>query len=376
MLTLGLMSGTSTDGVDGALVDWHPGGMPGWGRVLACAHRPLPAPLRAELLALNHPGHDELHRASLAAQGLMAVCAEVVEAVLAASGQAAAAIAALGLHGQTVRHRPDPADGAYTLQLAAPARLAERCGIAVIADFRSRDIAAGGQGAPLVPAFHQALWAQPGQDVAVLNLGGIANLSLLPAQGAVTGFDTGPANVLMDLWIARQRGLTHDADGAWAASGRVLPALLARGLADPYFARPAPKSTGRDHFHADWLARWLDGAGAAAPEDVQATLLALTVQSIAQALQAWRPGAAPGGAPRPLIVCGGGAFNGALLRGLQAALPDWAVASSAAHGLPPQWVEATAFAWLARAHLLGEPGNLPAVTGARGPRILGACYPV
>ncbi len=374
MLTLGLMSGTSTDGVDGVLVDWSPGPGAGWGRILASKHLPMPAALREELLALNQPGPDELHRASLAAQALMAVHAELTEALLAQARKPAAAVAALGLHGQTVRHRPAPEDGGYTLQLAAPAWLAERCGIAVVADFRSRDVAAGGQGAPLVPAFHQALWARPGQDVAVLNLGGIANLSLLPAQGPVTGFDTGPANGLMDLWIARHLGPAYDADGAWAAGGQVLPGLLARGLADPYFARPAPKSTGRDHFNADWLARWLDGAGTPEPRDVQATLLALTAQSIAQALQAWRPAAAAGG-PRPLIVCGGGAFNGTLMQALQAALPGWCVESSARHGLPPQAVEATAFAWLARAHLLDQPGNLPAVTGARGPRILGAYHP-
>lgn len=374
MLTLGLMSGTSTDGVDGVLVDWSPAPGAGWGRVLASKHLPMPEALREELLALNHPGPDELHRASLAARALMAVHADVVQALLAEARKPPSALAALGIHGQTVRHRPDPADGGYTLQLAAPAWLAERCGIPVIADFRSRDVAAGGQGAPLVPAFHQALWAQPDRDVAVLNLGGIANLSLLPAQGPVTGFDTGPANALMDLWIARHQGAAYDRDGAWAAGGRVLPDLLARGLADPYFARPAPKSTGRDAFDAAWLDRWLDGAPQADPRDVQATLLALTVESVAASLRCWPPAVAST-AVLPLIVCGGGAFNHALMHGLQKALPGWRVSSSAEHGLPPLAVEATAFAWLARAHLLDQPGNLPAVTGARGPRILGAYHP-
>lgn len=382
-LTLGLMSGTSADGVDGVLVDWNPPD----GRLLALraqAHRAFPAALRAELIALNRPGPDELNRAARAALAVTAVYAEVVEALLQATGCPRAAVAAIGAHGQTVRHHPAALDdpqglglpaAGHTLQLAAPAWLAERCGIPVVADFRSRDLAAGGQGAPLVPGFHQALWRRPGEDLAVLNLGGIANLTLLPATGPATGFDTGPANALMDLWAERHLGQPLDADGAWAASGRVDAALLARALAEPYFARPAPKSTGRDHFDAAWLDALLAGGGAPLPsaQDVQATLLALTVASVSAPLRQWAPATtAPG---RRLIVCGGGAFNGALMRALDAALPGWIVTSSAAAGLPPQQVEATAFAWLARAHLRGEPGNLPAVTGARGPRVLGAFYP-
>lgn len=379
-VTLGLMSGTSADGVDGVLVDWAPpeGGLLA---VRAAAHRPFPEPLRARLLALNQPGPDELNRAAQAALALMAVCAEVVDALVSAAGCPRADIAAVGLHGQTVRHHPEaladpdrlgvPATG-YTLQLAAPAWLAERSGLAVVADFRSRDLAAGGQGAPLVPAFHQAMWRRPGEELAVLNLGGIANLTLMPASGPATGFDTGPANALMDLWAQRHLGRAMDEDGAWAATGQVQAGLLGRALEDPYLAQAAPKSTGRDRFDAGWLDRLLQAHGGPSlpPQDVQATLLALTVRTVADALQGWA-----GSAGRRLIVCGGGVRNRRLMQALREALPGWSVEDSGTVGLPAQQVEAAAFAWLARAHLRGEPGNLPAVTGARGPRVLGALYP-
>ncbi|HEY0953450.1 MAG TPA: anhydro-N-acetylmuramic acid kinase [Roseateles sp.] len=357
-LYIGLMSGTSLDGVDAVLFDG--------GAVLGHVHAPFPAALRDELLALNAPGPNELHRAALAANGVARSYADVTAQLLEATGTRRDQITALGAHGQTVRHRPDGPDG-YTTQLLNGALLAEQSGIDVICDLRSRDVAAGGQGAPLVPAFHRAFFGAAGRNVAALNLGGIANLSLLFADGRTGGFDTGPANCLMDGWIARHRGQAFDAGGAWAASGQVLPGLLAALLAEPFLALPPPKSTGRDLFHLKWLdARLTPGQ---APADVQATLLELTARSVADALRAQMPDAAA------LIACGGGARNGRLMQRLAELLPGIAIESSAAHGLPVDQVEAAAFAWLAQCFKEKRPGNLPAVTGAAGLRILGALYP-
>ncbi|MDM0032619.1 anhydro-N-acetylmuramic acid kinase [Variovorax sp. J22P271] len=363
---IGLMSGTSLDGVDGVLADLSDGGI----TVQGYATAPFPVTLRAELMALNSPGSNELHRAALAGNGLARVYAQVVQQLLDDSGLAVDAIAAIGAHGQTVRHRPGEFDEVgYTLQINNPSLLAELTGIRVVADFRSRDLAAGGQGAPLVPGFHRALFARPDQAVAVLNIGGIANLSLLPAgAGTVLGFDCGPGNALIDHWCQTHIGQPYDAGGQWAASGRVLPELLARLLAEPYFAKQPPKSTGRDLFHPNWLASHL-GTSEAKPSDVQATLTELTASSCAAHLL--RHGADS----RTLIVCGGGALNQHLLARLRALLPAVEVVSSAERGLPPQEVEAAAFAWLARATLHGEAGNLASVTGARGPRVLGSLYP-
>ncbi len=358
------MSGTSLDGVDGVLLDSAAGAKP---RVRAHAARAFPAALRQALLALNTSGPDELHRGALAAQQLAELYADVVAALLRDTGLKAGDIRAIGAHGQTVRHRPELG---YTVQLGAPALLAERSGIAVVADFRSRDVAAGGQGAPLVPAFHRAVFAEPGADVAVLNLGGFANLSLLFADGRTLGFDTGPGNVLLDHWAQRHTGQAFDAQGAWAASGAVQADLLRQCLADPYFARPAPKSTGRDDFHANWLDRQLARLPQPpAPQDVQATLSALTAHSVADALQRAMPGVSR------LLVCGGGARNADLLRRLQTALGPVSCSLSDTQGIPAEQVEAAAFAWLAQQALQGLPGNLPAVTGAAGPRVLGALYP-
>jgi anhydro-N-acetylmuramic acid kinase len=275
------------------------------------------------------------------------------------------------VHGQTVRHRPEEG---WTLQLNSPARVAERAGVPVVADFRSRDVAAGGHGAPLVPAFHAALFGRADADRVVVNIGGIANLTVLPAGGsvaAVRGFDTGPGNVLLDLWCARHRGEPFDRDGAWARSGRVDPALLERMLAEPYFALRPPKSTGRDLFNAEWLAAMLAGGAPAQAADVQATLVALTARSIARAVDA----AAGAGNGVDVLVCGGGANNAALIAALAAELSPRRVATTAAEGVPVEQVEALAFAWLAWQAVSGRPGNLPAVTGARGPRVLGAIYP-
>lgn len=363
---IGLMSGTSLDGVDGVLAE-------GSGRLrgVAHVHRPFPDTLRAELLALNRRGDtDELHRAALAANGLVAVYAEVVAALLGQTGLAAADIRAIGAHGQTLRHSPGEFDGrGYTLQLMNGALLAELTGIDVVCDFRSRDVAACGQGAPLVPAFHAAMFAQPGRDAAVLNLGGIGNLTLLPAQGAVRGFDCGPGNVLMDLWCNQHLGQPLDEDGRWAAGGHVDPALLDMLLAEPFLALPPPKSTGRDLFHAEWLQQRLGGVQRD-PRDVQATLAEFTARAATDALQAHAPGT------RELLVCGGGSFNSHLMARLaELAGPQLAVSSTQQKGLAPDQVEALAFAWLAQAHVERKPGNISTVTGAAGPRVLGALYP-
>ena len=366
-LYIGLMSGTSLDGVDGVLVDFQQGRS----EVLAHASCGFDAELRAELLALNKPGDNELHRAALAANALVAVYAEVVQQLLQRTGLTAQAVRSIGAHGQTVRHRPQAFDSiGYTLQINNPALLAERCAISVVADFRSRDVAAGGQGAPLVPAFHQSVFGQPEQNRLVLNIGGIANLSVLPADGDVSGFDCGPGNALMDAWCQRHKGLPYDDNGAWAASGKVLPALLGQLLAEPFLEQVPPKSTGRDLFNFDWLSQHLENLGPDTyPEDVQATLTEFTARACADSALRW------GREAEQLLVCGGGALNGHLLARLAALLPTIEVQSTAACGLPPLQVEAAAFAWLARQTLLGLPGNLARVTGARGARVLGAVYP-
>lgn len=368
-LYIGLMSGTSLDGVDAVLARLP--GPQGAIEVLAHHYQPFDVALRAELLALNSPGPDEAHRCALAANAVAERYARAVSGVLTDAGLPASAIRALGAHGQTVRHRPGEFDGhGYTLQLLNGALLAELSGIAVVCDLRSRDIAAGGQGAPLVPAFHAALFAQKDRALGVLNIGGISNISLLGAQGRINGFDCGPGNCLMDYWIQRHQGHSYDADGQWAATGQLLAGLLRALLDEPFFRQPPPRSTGRDLFNPTWLEAHLRAhAPQAQPADIQATLLELTAQSIAESL----PLAGP--VPDELLVCGGGALNGQLMRRLQALLPACAVMSTQARGLPPMQVEAAAFAWLAARHCEGLPGNLPAVTGAAGPRILGAYHP-
>lgn len=370
MFAIGLMSGTSLDAVDGVLAEFPASGA--HPRTLAQASVALPPGLREQLLSLNTPGVDELDRAAQAAIALADLSTQVVDALLQATPQLSRQdISAIGSHGQTVRHQPQ---AGYTLQLNAPARLAENTGIAVVADFRSRDVAAGGQGAPLVPAFHQAIFKGDGLRV-VLNLGGIANISVLPPDGTVIGFDTGPANVLLDLWCLRHTGQPYDADGRFAAAGRVREALLDFLLAsEPWLHAAPPKSTGRDLFHAGWLDSRLDEftarSGAPVPvADVQATLVAFTARTVADAIHQHA------GERGELYVCGGGAANPVLMRALAGCLPGFAVQPTDVLGVPAQQVEALAFAWLAHAHLQGMPGNLPAVTGARGPRILGAYYP-
>jgi anhydro-N-acetylmuramic acid kinase len=367
-LYLGLMSGTSLDGVDGVLIDFSGPTL----SVLAHASTPLPAGLRAELLALNTSGSDELHRAALAGNALVRVYARVVQSLLADSQTDARQVLAIGAHGQTVRHQPRAFDGTgYTLQLNNPALLAELCRIDVVADFRSRDVAAGGQGAPLVPAFHHSVFGGSGVPIAVLNLGGMANLTVLGAQtgDVVLGFDCGPGNVLMDAWCLSHRGASFDQDGAWARSGQVHAGLLAKLRAEPFFKLAPPKSTGRDLFNPSWLVTALAPFPDIHPTDVQATLAELTALSCADAVLTW------GAASRELLVCGGGAHNMHLMARLQAALPRVMVMDSEARGLPPLQVEAAAFAWLARQTINRFPGNLGRVTGAAGARVLGAVYP-
>ena len=363
-LYIGLMSGTSVDGVDGVLARLGDGQPP---QVLASASLPMPTDLRQELLALNLSGEDELARGALAANALARLYAQAVSDLLREAGVAARDVAAIGAHGQTVRHRPD---SGYTVQLNAPALLAELSGIDVVADFRSRDVAAGGQGAPLVPPFHAAIFGAP-EGRAVLNLGGIANVTLLEPGKSPRGFDTGPANVFLDGWCQRHLGAPYDADGRWAASGQVLAPLLELLIAsEPWFALPPPKSTGRDLFNMQWLDSRLaefDGPRPA-PQDVQATLQRLTARTVANAIDAAAAGT------REVFVCGGGARNPGLMRELAYCLQR-PVRPTDALGVPAQEVEALAFAWLAQAFVARRPAGLPDVTGARGPRILGALYP-
>jgi anhydro-N-acetylmuramic acid kinase len=362
-LYIGLMSGTSLDGVDGVLVDFWAGAA----RTMSAAYIPFPDDLRAELLALQAASPNELEREALAANRLAQLYAQCVAAILAPTDMKAADVRAVGVHGQTIRHRPELG---FTRQTNNPALLAELCGIDVIADFRSRDIAAGGQGAPLVPAFHQALFAQQGKTRVLANIGGIANISILKGDNQTAGFDTGPGNVLMDAWIGRHLGRPYDDDGAWAATGATIQPLLDAMLQDPYFALPAPKSTGRDLFHMDWLQRHLAPYPDAAPQDVQATLLQLTAMSLADAITSQAP------RTEAVYVCGGGAYNSVLMQAIGRRLGENVkVASTDALGVPPNRMEALAFAWLAFRFNERQAGNLPAVTGASGERVLGALYP-
>ncbi|MGY1426268.1 anhydro-N-acetylmuramic acid kinase [Lysobacter sp. A289] len=373
-LFIGLMSGTSADGIDAALVRFHGSAC----SLLLGRTYPWDARVRARLVALGQGG------AAQSVEELGTLDVQVAEAfadaavqLVSDAGVAPSEIRAIGSHGQTVRHRPNGAllDGnqPFTWQLGDGNLIAERSGMTTVADFRRRDVAAGGQGAPLLPGLHAAMLHSPYEDRAVLNLGGIANFTLLPAGDPsaggmnVRGFDTGPANALMDAWCEQELGQPYDAGGAFAARGAVDVALLERLLADPWFALPPPKSTGREQFHLGWLLGRL--AGTERSEDVQATLLELSAATIADALLTLQP------ETRRVLVCGGGVHNARLLQHIGARLPGMLIESTAAHGLDPDFVEAMGFAWLARRTLAGQPGSLPSVTGARGPRVLGAIYP-
>lgn len=354
------MSGTSLDGIDVALVSFH-GANP---ELLATHYRPYSPSLKQSLLALHQPAHDELHRAMLLANELGREYAEASAALLKSAAIRPTQVRAIGCHGQTVRHRPD---AGYTVQLGNAALLAELSGITVINDFRSRDIAAGGHGAPLVPAFHDQVLRHPDLHRVIVNIGGISNLTDLAPGQATTGFDCGPGNLLLDTWIMRHRNQAYDADGAWAASGQIIPALLQALQAEPFLQASPPKSSGRDLFNLEWLEKHLTGNEQ--PADVQATLLALSVQAIADAISRYCAGA------EEIYLCGGGARNRELVKLLTASLPNCTIQPTDALGIEAEWMEAIAFAWLARQALHGHSANLPAVTGAHHPCILGAIYP-
>lgn len=371
---IGLMSGTSLDGVDGVLASINPQGQLA---VQGHAFVAFEAPFKAELMALNQSGSDELHRSALAGNQIARHYAQVVHDLLRSSGLQSHDITAVGAHGQTVRHRPLEFDGdtalqrapvGYTLQLINPSLLAELTGIDVVADFRNRDLAAGGQGAPLVPAFHQGVFGQTGSCVAVLNIGGISNLSVIRSDGSVLGWDCGPGNALMDHWCSAHTGAPFDYDGAWAGTGQVVADLLTTLMAETFLQRSPPKSTGRDLFNPAWLQARLP-ADNLQPQDVQATLTEFTAMACAHDVQRH------GHEARELIVCGGGALNGQLMSRLNHHLPGVQVVGSELRGLPPLQVEAAAFAWLAAKTIRRETSSLPSVTGAQGARVLGAIYP-
>ncbi len=358
-LYIGLMSGTSLDGIDAVLVDLStPKPLP-----LAKHFLPFDDALRNALLALHEPSHNELHQAQLAGNQLARLYAEAVKALLKAMNPSKTSVAALGCHGQTIRHCPEHG---YTLQIGNAALLAELTGFTVVSDFRSRDIAAGGQGAPLVPAFHDKVMRHPSIHRVIVNIGGISNLTNLPPNTPTSGFDCGPGNLLMDAWCARHLGKPYDDSGAWAASGKMLPSLLEKMVAEPFFSQPPPKSSGRDLFNLSWLQGKLTGGEAS--EDVQATLLELTCRAIAESIQQHCSGA------KEIYLCGGGAHNVTLLNRLAALLPECSVQITGELGVDGDYLEATAFAWLAQQAIRGEPANLPLVTGAKHPCILGAIY--
>ena len=355
-VTIGLMSGTSLDGVDGVLTDFN--------NIHHAAYIPFPESLQEVLMRLQTASENELHHEALAANQIAQLYAACVHALLADARLEKNQITAIGAHGQTIRHRPELG---YTRQINNPALLAELTGIDVVADFRSRDIAAGGQGAPLVPAFHQAVFSSKDKTRVIANIGGISNITILRADGTVLGFDTGPGNMLMDVWIKEHQARTYDAEGKWAASGSIHAALLA-SLKDEAFLKLAPpKSTGRDLFNRTWLATKLTQHEVRAV-DVQATLAAYTAQTLCDAIKQHAPDAAE------IVVCGGGARNTHLM-GLIHQLSGIAVTDTGSLGIPASEVEATAFAWLAKQFCLKLPGNLPAVTGAQGLRKLGGLYP-
>ncbi|MBX8477561.1 anhydro-N-acetylmuramic acid kinase [Pseudomonas cichorii] len=358
---IGVMSGSSLDGIDIALLeqDDRP-------RLLATHYIPMPEDLYTELLGLCSSGADELARAAIAEQKWVKLVAQGVATLLQEQNMVAGQIRAIGSHGQTIRHEPGRG---FSIQIGNPALLAELTEITVVSDFRRRDIAAGGQGAPLVPAFHEALFDDNKDRRAVLNIGGFSNLSIIESDRPVSGFDCGPGNVLLDAWIQSQRHQSFDRDGAWAASGQVDPALLKGLLSDQFFLTKGPKSTGREVFNLGWLHHHLFQLPTIAPENVQATLLELTALTITESLQAAQS------STTELLVCGGGAHNVALMDRLAALLPETKVSSTAKFGVDPDWVEAMAFAWLAHCCLESVPANRPTVTGARGLRVLGAIYP-
>ncbi len=358
-LFIGLISGTSMDGVDAALVDCS-GNRP---RLTAALRAPFPKAIAERLIAAARSrGECSLREAAALDAEVAHVFAQAALAVAREANESLSRVEAIGSHGQTLWHAPH-GEPPHTVQIGSPARIAAISGLVAVGDFRAGDMALGGQGAPLAPVFHDWLFRQPDEERAVVNIGGIANLSVLAANGALTGFDTGPGNTLLDAWALKHLGKPFDEDGEWARSGRAQPWLLERLLADPYFKEEPPKSTGPEHFNLNWL----EQAAATPPADMQATLVELTAVSIAEAVRASCPGAA-------VAVCGGGAFNGFLMDRLAAHLPAPRPVSTQEWGVHPDWVEAAGFALLARARLRGEPGNAPAVTGAAAALPLGGVF--
>lgn len=364
---IGLMSGTSLDGVDGVLVTL-PNGEDSKStacvELLASVHLPFSAEFKQQAMALQQSGDNEIEREALLANQLATLYAACVHDLQRQCPERQ--VQAIGAHGQTIRHRPELG---FTRQTNNPALLAELTGLDVIADFRSRDIAAGGQGAPLVPAFHRAMFTQQGECRVVLNVGGISNISVLHTDGRTVGFDTGPGNLLMDAWIQQHHAQAYDADGAWAAQGQPNASLLAALCDEAFFQLPPPKSTGRDLFHLAWLQKKLDSLGDISAVDVQASLCVFTAKTITDAIKQFAPDCAA------VYVCGGGAQNTCLMAALAQALPQVRWDKTDSLGIASQHVEAIAFAWLAQRFVQRKAGNLSEVTGARGLRILGALYP-
>lgn len=370
-LYIGLMSGTSMDGVDAVLASFDD--IDDSVELVAHRHTAFNPELRNALIRLNEPAFNDLHAAALAGNAMAEVYAAICHELLSVNGLQPSVIKAIGAHGQTVRHRPSEFDTTgYTIQLLNGARLAELTGIDVVCDFRSRDVAAGGQGAPLVPAFHRAMFHVEDQAIGILNIGGIANLTLLKDDGSVGGFDCGPGNVLLDIWCHRHLGVAYDKSGAWAASGNVNHQLLRQLISDDYFHRALPKSTGRDHFNQQWLEHQITSCNSSLndnPADIQATLAELTAYAVADGLNRYLSNA------QAMLVCGGGAFNLDLLNRIRQKLPNISITGTQDAGMDPMHVEAAAFAWLARNFMQKRPGNCPDVTGANGPRILGCLHP-
>ncbi len=366
-LYIGLMSGSSLDGVDAVLVDLS-GPFP---ELIASHYRPLPQTITEEISRLSHVGKDELNRAAMLDRHLGHLFADTVLELLSKSGIPAAGVSAIGSHGQTLRHAPDNEQAPYTLQVGDAYTIALKTGITTVADFRRADIAAGGQGAPLVPAFHAALFQDSQVHRTLVNIGGMANLSILPAKQSnqpISGFDTGPGNVLLDTWIQLNQNKSYDSDGLWAASGTCNQELLTHMLRDSFFHKPPPKSTGRELFSLPWLERQLLRYNELPPEDIQATLLQLTAVSIEQAVTQYAP------KTQELIVCGGGAYNKELLKQLDRLSNQWEVSTTQDFNMAPEWVEAIAFAWLAQQRLANKPANCPVVTGASQAVTLGCVY--
>lgn len=365
-LYIGLMSGTSVDAIDAVLCNIDDTSSQPI-QLLHSKSFAFPKIIQQQIHSLSNAEytHDPIEEMALLDRELGELFAEAVDDLLKDSGYTRNEITAIGSHGQTIRHRPD-AYHPFTIQIGNPHSIAARTGITTVADFRTRDMVYGGQGAPLVPAFHQAIFHDPEQDRIVVNLGGIANITYLPAQGEVLGYDTGPANTLMDQWIVLHQNKSFDRDGQWAQQGKVIPKLLNELLSDNYFSQAYPKSTGREHFNLNWLKRF--SVDTFAPEDVQATLMELTTATVSQAIQQHTSNGT-------IILCGGGAYNSALKQSLQQSLNGFKVKSSQEFGVAPDWVEALAFAWLADRCLNNLSGNLPAVTGAQREVILGSIYP-